>query len=68
MDTGTPITVAAAGRPSLAVVVNRTRAQVTSQLGHADRAHAVDLTWGDLENGLRGDLIAPFTEMVLVTT
>jgi hypothetical protein len=52
----------------VAVVVNRTRAQVTSQLGHADRAHAVDLTWGDLENGLRGDLIAPFTEIVQVTT
>jgi hypothetical protein len=50
----------------VAVVVNRTRAQVTAQLGRAERAHAFDLTWGDLEEGLRGDLTAPFREFALL--
>jgi hypothetical protein len=44
-----------------AVVVNRTRAQVTSQLIHAERACAMDMKWGDLEEGIRGDLTAPFS-------
>ena len=50
----------------VAVVVNRPRAQVITHLGHAERAHAIDMTWGDLEEGLRGDLTAPFTEFGLL--
>jgi hypothetical protein len=45
-----------------AVLVNRTSAQVTPQLRNAERASAMDLTWDDLEEGLRGDLTAPFRE------
>jgi hypothetical protein len=45
-----------------AVLVNRTSTQVASQLGNADRASAMDMTWDDLEEGLRADLTAPFTE------
>lgn len=50
----------------VAVVVNREKAQVTAQLGNAEQAHAIDMDWGDLEEGLRGDLTTPFTEAVLL--
>jgi hypothetical protein len=39
------------------VVVNRVRGQVTDQLVHARRMHAVDTVWGDLEQELCRDLV-----------
>ena len=49
-----------------AVLVNRTGADVTAQLGHADRTHVMDMEWGDLEEGLREDLTAPSSEPALL--
>jgi hypothetical protein len=41
----------------VAVVVNRVSTEVTRRLAHAERAHAVDTLWGDLEEELCRDLV-----------
>jgi hypothetical protein len=39
------------------VVVNRVSSDVTPRLAHAERTHAVDALWGDLEEELCRDLV-----------
>jgi hypothetical protein len=41
----------------VALTVNRVSGDVRSQLAGADRVHAVDTAWGDLEDGLGRDLV-----------